>query len=544
MKIRSAAVVPALACASANTWAAFADLRQVLALPSKTAFTGDSNAMLRRVHQRDEDQEPTLILGDAVSVPGKSRSETAPRRGILPRRALRWSVRPLVLVLRDPMLRNGYALVLGAGLTQLIGVLYWVMAARSYPAAVVGRNSAAISITLFLSGLAELNLMSTLVRFLPISGTRSARLILIVYAASASVSALIGLCFVVLISHVEPQLGFLRSSPFLVLWFVVSVITGAIFVLQDSALTGVRAASFVPVENTGFSLVKLALMFPLMRLLPTAGIYLSWTAAFAISVIPTNAYLFFRAIPRHLRAQPPAAEPPRFSDIRSFLVPDSLAGYCMLACTTGLPLLIIDRLGPAAAGHYALAWIIGFSLYLVSLNMGSSLTVETAADQSELRDRCLRCITHQAKLLVPAVALIIAIAPYVLMLFGPGYAAADVGALRLLALAALPALITNTAISVTRSQRRMRIVAGIQVSICVLMLGLSLVLMDRLGLTGVGAAWLIAQGTTAAALVAWPRFWLPAGRRPRHADRARRKRRRPGHNGTRERPAGHRRLAQ
>jgi O-antigen/teichoic acid export membrane protein len=443
-------------------------------------------------------------------VPRKLSSETTPRRGVLPMRTLRWSVRPLVLVLRDPMLRNGYALILSAGLTQLIGIIYWVMAARSYPAAVVGRNSAAISVTLFLAGLSELNLMSTLVRFLPTSGTRGVRLILTVYAASASVAALTGLCFVVLIPRVEPQLGFLRSGPFLAVWFVVSVITGAIFVLQDSALTGVRAAPFVPLENATFSVVKLALMFPLVGLLPTAGIYVSWTAAIAISVIPTNAYLFFRAVPRHLRAQPPAAEPPRFSDIRSYLVPDSLAGFCLLACTAGLPLLIIDRLGPAAAGHYAIAWIIGYSLYLVSLNMGSSLIVETAAHQSAVRNRCLRSITHQAKILVPAVALIIAIAPYALMMFGPGYAAADVGALRLLALAALPALITNTAISAARSQRCMRTVVGIQVCICVLVWGLSAVLMDPLGITGVGAAWLIAQGTTAAALVAWPRLWLPA----------------------------------
>ena len=487
------------------------------ACPAETASAWDGNATLRRVTERDEDPEATLAFWGGIPVPRMATSGTASALGIPPVRTLPWPISPMLHVLRDPMLRNGYALVLSAGMTQLIGIFYWVAAARSYSAAVVGRNSAAISITLFLAGLAELNLMGTLIRFLPVSGTRSARLILTIYAASASFAAVVGLCFVVLISRVEPQLGFLRSSSFLVLWFVISIVTGAIFVLQDSALTGVRAASFVPVENAGFSLAKLALMFPLMRLLPAAGIYLSWTAAFAISVIPTNAYLFFRAVPRHLRAHPRAAgPPPRFSDIRSFLLVDSLAGYCMLACTTGLPLLIIDRLGPAAAGHYALAWIIGFSLYLVSLNMGSSLTVETAADQSAIRDRCIRSVMHQAKLLVPAVALIVATAPYVLMIFGPGYAAADVGALRLLALAALPALITNTAISVTRSQRRMRMVAGIQVGICVPMWGLSAVLMGPLGITGVGAAWLIAQGATAAALVAWPSSWLPPRRTPRH----------------------------
>jgi O-antigen/teichoic acid export membrane protein len=227
-------------------------------------------------------------------------------------------------------------------------------------------------------------------------------------------------------------------------------------------------------------------------------------------VIPTNVYLFARAIPRHLRRAPAQAPPPpRFADIRSYFLIDSLAGFFLLACTTLLPLMIIDRLGPAAAGHYAMAWMIGYALYLVSLNMGSSLVVETAADQSGLRERCLRCITHLARLIVPVVALIIVAAPYVLTIFGAEYARADTGALRLLALGALPALITNTALNAARSQRRMATVAGIQVAICVLVWGLSALLMGSLGITGVGAAWLAAQTVTAAVLVAWPRLWLP-----------------------------------
>jgi O-antigen/teichoic acid export membrane protein len=429
-------------------------------------------------------------------------------------------LRPVAGVLADPMLRNGHALILSAGLSQVIGIVYWVVAARNYPAAVVGRNSAAISITLFLAGIAELNMMSTLVRFLPASGARTARLILTAYGASTVVAAAAGTGFLLLIPALEPQLGFLRGSPFLAAWFVMSVITGAIFVLQDSALTGVRAATFVPVENAAFSSAKLAMMVPLVSLLPQAGIYLSWTAAFALSVLPTNAYLFGRAIPRHLRRSPTAAPPPRLREIRAFLVPDSLAAFFFMASTSLLPLLIIDRLGAAAAGHYALAWLIGYALYLVSMNMGASLVVETAAGQERLRERCLRSLTHLAKLLVPAVAVIAAAAPYLLGLLGPGYAAADTGALRLLALSALPALVTNTAISVTRSQRRMAVVAGIQVSICALVWGLSAALMGPLGVTGIGAAWLIAQTVTAAALAARPRLWLPFRPAPRAPARA------------------------
>ncbi|PWT75023.1 MAG: hypothetical protein C5B60_05965 [Chloroflexi bacterium] len=443
--------------------------------------------------------------------------ERIARNGVFRRRWWGSPSRSLAGVFGDPMLRNGHALIASASMTQFVGVLYWIFAARLYPVAVVGRNSAAIYIMLFLSGIAELNMMSTLVRFLPMSGRRTVRIIAGAYITSGAIAALISSVFLYLIPHLEPQLGFLRSGTYMALWFVFSIIMSTIFVLQDSALTGVRAAPFVPVENGIFSLLKLVLMVPFAGLLPMAGIYVSWTAAIVITVIPTNAYLFGRAIPRHLRSSPAVSPEPKFGEIRSFLIPDSLAAFFLLASTALLPLLIISRLGPAAAGHYALAWVIGYSLFLVSMNMGSSLVVETAADQSRLRQRAFRSMTHLAKLLVPLVILIIVAAPYLLLLFGRGYARTDVTPLRLLALAALPTLITNTAISVTRSQRRMRMVLGIQISICTLAWLLSVVLIGRLGITGVATAWLIAQTVTALALTARPGLWLP----PRHHVRGR-----------------------
>jgi O-antigen/teichoic acid export membrane protein len=439
------------------------------------------------------------------------------RPGFLPLRPQSRLLRPITGALHDPMLRNGHALIASSGLTQVIGVFYWVVAARAYPAAVVGRNSVALNVMLFLAAVAELNLMSTLIRFLPTSGSRSLRLILTIYGISASIAAVIGLGFLLLIPRIEPQLGFLRSSPFLAMWFVVAVVTGAIFVLQDSALTGVRAAPFVPVENATFSILKLGLLLALARFMPASGIFVSWTIGIVIIIIPANGYLFFRAIPAHLRKHPVNTAPPMFRDMRSYVIPDSLAGLFILACTYLLPLLVINRLGPSAAAHYSLAWIIGYALYSVSLNMGSSLLVETAADQSVLRDRCFQSIDHLVKLIAPVVALIIVGAPYALLAFGSGYAEADVTVLRLLALSALPAIITNTAVSVTRSQRRMRMVAGIQISIFALVWGIGIALVGPLGITGIGVAWLIAETAVAAVLITWPRLWLPRGRVPRHA---------------------------
>jgi len=464
-----------------------------------------------------EPQNLTATGAAGFPVPPTLPLPVVQRPGILPLWMRSRLLRPVVATLHDPMLRNGHALILSSSLTQFIGVFYWVVAARVYPVAVVGRNSVALNLMLFLAAVAELNLMTTLIRFLPTSGSRSRRLILTIYAASAAIAAVIGLGFLFLIPRIEPQLGFLRSSPFLTMWFVVSVVTGAIFVLQDAALTGVRAAPFVSIENATFSVLKLGLLVPLARLMPASGIFVSWTIGIVIIVIPTNGFLFLRAIPRHLRSHPVDTAPPMFRDMRSYVIPDSMAGMFILACTYLLPLLVIDRLGPRAAGHYTLAWTIGYALYSVSLNMGSSLVVETAADQSVLRDRSFQSIIHLARLLAPVVALIVVAAPYILLAFGSGYVDADVTVLRLLALSALPAIITNTAVSVTRSQRRMRMVVGIQMGVFVLVWGVSIALVGSLGITAIGVAWLIAETAVAAVLIIWPGLWLPRRREPRQA---------------------------
>ena len=52
-----------------------------------------------------------------------------------------WAGPPLRRVrsdLRDPLLRNGYALLLNVGVTSALGFLYWIVAARTYTAVHVG----------------------------------------------------------------------------------------------------------------------------------------------------------------------------------------------------------------------------------------------------------------------------------------------------------------------------------------------------------------------------------------------------------------------
>ena len=79
--------------------------------------------------------------------------------------------------MRTPVYRNAYALMVSNGLTSGLGLVYWSICARAYPTEVMGASSAAISMMLFLSGAAQLNLRPALLRLLPESGERASWLV-------------------------------------------------------------------------------------------------------------------------------------------------------------------------------------------------------------------------------------------------------------------------------------------------------------------------------------------------------------------------------
>ena len=118
----------------------------------------------------------------------------------------------VVTHLRTPLYRNSYALVVSAAGTAVLGLLYWTVAARKYAAHEVGVQSVVISTLLFLAGLAQLSLNSVLIRFVPVAGSRSGRIIAVGYAVSAAAAIAIATVFVIGTPFWSPTLTFLRSE--------------------------------------------------------------------------------------------------------------------------------------------------------------------------------------------------------------------------------------------------------------------------------------------------------------------------------------------
>ncbi len=171
-----------------------------------------------------------------------------------------------------PLYRNGYALILSSTMTSALGLLYWVLAARFYTTDVVGVNSAILSAMMFLSLVAQMSMGGMLIRFVPAVGGAAGRLIGLAYIASVAAAVAVSALFLLGINIWAPSLNFLIQDPVLLVGFVVGTAMWGIFALQDSALTALRQAVWVPVENTIFGVLKILLLIGAASWLTQYGI--------------------------------------------------------------------------------------------------------------------------------------------------------------------------------------------------------------------------------------------------------------------------------
>jgi aminoglycoside phosphotransferase (APT) family kinase protein/O-antigen/teichoic acid export membrane protein len=412
-----------------------------------------------------------------------------------------FSLAGLVAHMQAPLYRNGYALVLSSATTSALGVVYWILAARNYSTEVVGLNSAALSAILFLSSMSQLNLMSALNRFIPSAGRETGRLVVYSILISLVVALIASTAFILGVNIWAPVLSFVGSNPIFTAWFTLAVMAWCVFVLQDAALTGLRQATWVPVENTVFAVLKIVLLLALAGVFPRYGILASWTLPLLVTLLPVNRLLFRRLIPQHVQATQDTATPPTPRQIGRYIAGDYLGSLIWYATTSFLPVLVAVRAGATANAYFYLSWTIAYSFYLVSLNMGQSLIAEGAADQTQLDNYSYRMFVQTVRLLVPMVVVMLVGAPYILRVFGASYSAEGTLLLRLLSLSALPNIVTSLYTSMARVQRRMRQVVLVLSLLSVMVLALGYVLMGIYGISGIGVAWLVSQSIMAGYLL-------------------------------------------
>ena len=388
----------------------------------------------------------------------------------------------------DRLVRTSWPLLLNTGSNAVLGILFWMMAARLYDQATIGRNMAVIAAMTTMSGITQLNLGPSLGVLVPRAGARGRLVVLQVYGVVTAYAVVaLAVFFAVLLPHFDQLHDVLRAPPRM--WaFAVAVLAFNIFALQDAALVSLRRAMVIPVENLVFGVAKLVLLVVLVERLPTFGIFASWLLPILVIVPAISALIFLR------RTKPETSTLPEIS-ARGSLPKLALdyVGYLFQVCSTFfLPVVALELLDPIAASVFAVAWLTSSTMDLLATNIGTALIVETSygMDPAELRHTVFRRVMP----VVAGVTVLGMVAtPVVLRLYGPEYVADGIPTLLLLLLASVPRSLVTIAIAESRAHRNIGIIVWLRAQNAALVLGLSYVLAPSLGVEGIALSWLVAQ---------------------------------------------------
>lgn len=390
---------------------------------------------------------------------------------------------------------NAVALMASTGITALVGLGFWAIAAR-LPATEVGRASAVLSTAAVLSQLASSNVGVLFGRVLVSAGDRSRAVVLAGYGAATAIGGLLGLGFVLFIPN-----DALFSSGLERATFPLMVILFCVFSLQDWVLIGVRGAGWVPVEQLLFAIGKLALLLWFSTIAVTNGIVLSWVIPCLLAVLVINPILLGRVLPRRPPRPEGAAAMPSPRALLKIFLAEYATGTVTVVIPLVLPLLVVARLGTQANAYYALPWLIAESLGLLMWNISSSYMVEASHDGRQIAALMRRTLRLSLLICLLGVPFLLVAAPWLLSFLGPDYAAEGTTVLRLMVLAIPFAIISTTYINTARVKNQMGRVVALQLVTAVMVIGLAIVLMGPLGIDGAGWGYLAAELISAAIVI-------------------------------------------
>jgi O-antigen/teichoic acid export membrane protein len=393
--------------------------------------------------------------------------------------------------LRKSLTTNAMSLMAATIGTNVLGLAFWAEAAHLKAPREVGHAIATVAALTLLATLSQLNLTNVFIRLLPNAGRISRKLILRGY------QAVIVLSLVFALTYVISGLGAsaVPSSPVVRVSFVVALPLLAIFTLQDSVLTALRLAPWVPIENVSFAVSKLALL-PLLVVLPGGdGIVASWVLPVVIAVIVVNRLLFHRVLP-------PLADVdgtlPGRRRLVSFVAGEYVGNICATAAAQLMPLLVVWRLGATAAAYFTLPWLVSMGITFLMWNVATSLVVEIAGARAPSDELLRRGLLLWGAIALGALVVCVIGARPLLELAGPGYAAHGAALLRLVGLSAPFGAVVALYGTLAWLDQRVWLLAGFLAISAVSVLVMTLVLLPHLGLLAVGWANL---GTQAAAAI-------------------------------------------
>ena len=415
------------------------------------------------------------------------------------------SVKPTVVTMvrrlrTDSLLRNSAYVMATTALTAASGYLFWIIAARMYPAHVVGLASALIGTMMLAATLANLGIGPTLAQVLPRreSGEPWSLTLNAVLITGIATSLLAGSFAAIILPFLSPKLAVVSYQSGYALSLILGVPLLTLAVVLDATFTAERMAGNMLARAAAFALLRIPLLLAPVLLRQTGALVIcvAWILAVAASLIP--GFLLFshlgrayRLVMRGIMAQ--------VRSMFSLVASHQLISLGALAPFYLLPVIVVTQLSLAQNAYFYTSWQVGSIFFMVSPSVAVALMVEGSHAPKDIYHKARSSILIIVALLAPTMVVALLGGRLILSMFGPDYALYGYSLLAILVVSAVPDAITNVYVAVLRVQKRLRWAAILNVGMATLTLALAWNLLPRMGIVGAGWAWLIAQ--TAGTLV-------------------------------------------
>jgi O-antigen/teichoic acid export membrane protein len=387
----------------------------------------------------------------------------------------------------DALYRGSLILIANTVATAALGFVFWSLAAHRYPASAVGVFSSVISGAGLLAAIAALGLPNVIIRH--IANVQNAReLMIVAVTAIATVGTVLCVVIVLVLGpHLPASLG-LEQRGVMVLLVTALVTLTAVSTILDVGLVATRSSQGVLIKNLAGSIARVAAMLLLVSF-PSSGLLIAYGLGLGLTVVLGGALLYRQIRGKKVRFG-------SFRVLRSYL---SITSGNYVATIMGIlpasivPLEVLVVLGAAETGRFAVAFLICGFLNVIPSTVAQVLFAEASREGAPLRGQVHKAIRGVYGLLLPAIVIVIAAAPFILRLFGAAYAMAATGCLRVLALSALFTGGTYLVDSLLIARDRIAAYIFMNGANAALVLGFVGILVRR-GLTAAAVGWALAQG--------------------------------------------------
>jgi len=401
--------------------------------------------------------------------------------------------------LRDPLLKNSIFIMLTAITSAGFGFIFWMLAAKLYPAEDVGIATALISSMMLLVLLSRFGLDFSIIRFFP--GADKSRIFSTSALITTIFAVIFGAIFIAGVDILSPELHLLKSPQNAALFLIF---------LAANSVTALTAISFIAIRKAGFQFIqsiivgsRILFLIPLIAL-GAIGIFGAVGISFVLALAAALVLLVRSGVRPGL-----VIDRGFLSEAFHFSAGNYLAGLFIAAPNMILPIMVLNVLGAEQAAYYYIAFAIASLLFMIPNAISMSLFVEGSHGKA-LKRTVVKSLVVIFSLLIPAAAVLYLCGGWVLGVVGAEYAAGGLGVLRVMVAASLFVGVNSVYFAIKRVQKDVKGLVVLSGLVFGLVVGFGYVFMTMFGVVWVGYAWVVGNGvgSVCVGVMVWREGWV------------------------------------